>query len=125
MRKSQAVKGPNNGADVDKALGARVRERRLTLGLSLDKAAEAISVTEGQFSRYETGDTPLSIRTLHNIAEALSCSVMDLLGGIMPERKASAPLSDGAIALARTYDRLETDHLKRLAAAYVRGLGEK
>ena len=55
-------------------VGARVRDRRLRLGMSQQALSDISGVTQNGVSRIETGATNPHLSTLRHIAEALSCS---------------------------------------------------
>ena len=56
---------------IDVHLGARLRRRRLELGLSQQDLAVAIDVTFQQVQKYERGANRLSAARLHRAARAL------------------------------------------------------
>ncbi len=60
-------------------LGAAVRARRSTLGLTLKKLAEAARVSERFLAQLETGEGNISVARLQDVAEALETSAADLL----------------------------------------------
>jgi transcriptional regulator with XRE-family HTH domain len=62
-------------------VGARVRDRRLRLGMSQQTLSAISGVTQNGVSRIETGATNPQLSTLRNVAEALDCSVRDLIVG--------------------------------------------
>lgn len=63
-------------------VGSRIRGRRLSRGMSQQKLAEAADITQNGVFRIEAGDTNPQLSTLHRIAEALDCSVRDLIVGV-------------------------------------------
>lgn len=52
---------------------------RLNAGMTQKELADAIGVDQGRISRYETRVVKPGVRMLQRIAEALSCSPVDLL----------------------------------------------
>jgi len=62
-------------ARIDIAIGARIRERRVSLGMSQSKLAGAIDLTFQQVQKYERGANSLSVARLLQIAEALNSPV--------------------------------------------------
>jgi transcriptional regulator with XRE-family HTH domain len=56
---------------IDDFIGARIRERRLTLGLTQRQLGEMIDVARDVISKFEQGDTRLSAGRLYEIARAL------------------------------------------------------
>ncbi len=61
--------------EVDRYVGARIRERRITLGLTQQEMAKLIGVTYQQAHKYEHGINRVSAGRLYDIARALSVSV--------------------------------------------------
>ena len=64
-------------AAYDARVGARTRSRRELAGKRQVDAADAIGVTLGQMSRYETGEHPLTPSKLARLAKFYGCSVCD------------------------------------------------
>lgn len=71
-----ATKAPD---PMDIALGAAVRIRRRTLGISQEALAEQCGVSFQQIQKYENGSNRISFSRLVQIARALQCRVVDLL----------------------------------------------
>ena len=65
-------KSPN---PTDKHVGNRVRERRLALGMSQSKLAEAVGVTFQQIQKYEKGTNRISGSRLQQFANIMKVSV--------------------------------------------------
>ena len=61
--------------DMDRHVGARMRERRLMLGLTQQQMAELIGVTYQQAHKYEKGINRIAGGRLYAIAQALSVEV--------------------------------------------------
>jgi transcriptional regulator with XRE-family HTH domain len=61
--------------DVDRHVGARMRERRVMLGLTQQQMAELIGVTYQQAHKYETGINRVAAGRLYKIAQALGVEV--------------------------------------------------
>ena len=51
-----------------KALGAKLKQKRLSLGLTQEKVAEKLGLSESFYSRIERGDRVLSVETLVKVA---------------------------------------------------------
>lgn len=68
--------------DVDRHIGARIRERRVMLGLTQLQMAELIGVTYQQAHKYETGINRISGGRLYTIAQALGVEVGFFYEGI-------------------------------------------
>ncbi len=66
------------------ALGAAIRERRKSLGLTLAQMAERTGVSLGYLSQIELGKNSASIETLYRISLGLRVRVADLFQSIQP-----------------------------------------
>lgn len=64
---------------MDVALGAAVRVRRRTIGMSQEALAEQCGVSFQQIQKYENGANRISFSRLVQIARALRCRVVDLM----------------------------------------------
>ena len=105
---------------LDIALGSRVRLRRKELGLSQDQLARSVGITFQQVQKYEHGTNRISFSRLVEIAEALDCSVTDLIGNL-DKSKSSGSLSrqiafltePGAADLLEAYSSIESPKRRR------------
>jgi transcriptional regulator with XRE-family HTH domain len=79
MKDSVQVHAPNK---LDVALGLRIRQRRKALGVSQTALAEAVGLTFQQIQKYERGFNRVSFSRLVDIAHALDCRVVDLIGDL-------------------------------------------
>src|ERR671918_2513053 len=84
------VVGRARSQDVDRHVGARMRERRLMLGLTQHQVAELIGVKYQQAHKYEKGINRVAAGRLYSIAQALGVEVsyfyegLHTAGGFMP-----------------------------------------
>ena len=69
---------------LDIALGARIRVRRKSLGLSQDDLAVQVGLTFQQIQKYERGANRVSFSRLVEIARTLKCRAQDLIGDLPP-----------------------------------------
>jgi transcriptional regulator with XRE-family HTH domain len=67
-------------ADDGKHFGNRLREARVTAGLSQSELEDLSGIPKARLSRYENGHVEPSIQTLARLARALSVSEASLLG---------------------------------------------
>ncbi len=74
---------------IDRHVGARVRMRRMLIGMSQEKLGEALGLTFQQVQKYEKGTNRISASRLQQISEALDIPLSFLFKG--------APVSDGAV----------------------------
>jgi transcriptional regulator with XRE-family HTH domain len=77
--------------DADRHVGARLRARRLRLGLTQQGLAELIGVTCQQAHKYEKGVNRIAAGRLYTIAQALGVEVGFFYDGIGAEPDAFAP----------------------------------
>jgi ribosome-binding protein aMBF1 (putative translation factor) len=98
---------------VDPYVGSRVRMRRLMLGLSQEKLAEAIGLTFQQVQKYERGTNRMGASRLHQIANVLKVPVTFFFEGAPGQSGAGGKTLPGfvhgfvstteGLALARAY----------------------
>lgn len=107
-----SVKSPD---PMDIALGAAVRIRRRTIGMSQEALAEQCGVSFQQIQKYENGANRISFSRLVQIARALRCRVVDLMDVLDgPDRDETSGDIDlltrmrtpGALELLSAYERL-------------------
>jgi len=99
---------------MDIALGAAVRIRRRSLGISQEALAEQCGVSFQQIQKYENGANRISFSRLVQIARALQCRVVDLMDVLdAPDGAAPGDLdlltrmrTPGALELLSTFERL-------------------
>lgn len=64
----------------DELAGRRVAMRRLVKRMSQEELGRRCGVTFQQIQKYESGANRISVSRLHQIAEALECHPIELLG---------------------------------------------
>ena len=64
---------------VDINIGCKIKDARISAGMSGNDLAIKIGVSQQQVSRYESGQTPMTINTVIMIAHVLNVSVNELL----------------------------------------------
>lgn len=123
-KRAEAKRAQQAAEQFRRLLGARLRERRVMAGLSIGEVARGIAVSESQLCRYEAGDTGVELSTIVAIAAAVKCSVLGgILIHVLPELEdTKPPISNDGLALARAFDALGSDELRKLGTAYVRDL---
>src|SRR5678816_3619213 len=102
---------------MDSALGAAVRIRRRTIGMSQEALAEQCGVSFQQIQKYENGANRISFSRLVQIARALRCRVtdlMDVFDGAEKETTEDLDLlsrmrTPGALELLSAYERLQPE----------------
>jgi transcriptional regulator with XRE-family HTH domain len=105
----------------DRLIAARVRERRIALGLSQAQLAEAVCVTKQQLHNYEAGTSRIAASRLFDFAQALGAPVAFFFDGLGPESDgAGAARSRRLLDLVRVFEGLSTEQqalLLRMSAA--------
>jgi len=91
--------------DVDRHVGARMRQRRIMLGLTQQQMAELIGVTYQQAHKYEKGINRIAAGRLSRIAQALGVEIGYFFEGIgqMPQTVAATPQQRLLLELARNF----------------------
>ena len=79
------LKRGRSTAAIDNHVGARIRERRIMLGLTQQELAELVGVTYQQTHKYERGINRVSAGRLFEIARVLSVPVGFFYEGIGEE----------------------------------------
>ena len=74
--------GRSRAQDIDRHVGARMRDRRVMLGLTQQQMAELIGVTYQQAHKYEKGINRVAAGRLYTIAGALGVDVSYFFEGI-------------------------------------------
>lgn len=91
---------------VDLHVGGRMRARRVELGMSQEKLAEALGLTFQQVQKYERGQNRISASRLFDVARVLDVPVayfFEAMGGDLLER-APEPLVRAPLPPAMTLD---------------------
>jgi transcriptional regulator with XRE-family HTH domain len=102
---------------MDVALGAAVRIRRRTIGISQEALAEQCGVSFQQIQKYENGANRISFSRLVQIARALKCRVVDLMDVLdAPDRETTGDIdlltrmrTPGALELLAAYEQMAPD----------------
>ncbi|HTQ35001.1 MAG TPA: helix-turn-helix transcriptional regulator [Stellaceae bacterium] len=77
-----ARRGGHRTQDIDRHVGARVRERRIMLGFTQQQLADLIGVTYQQAHKYERGINRISAGRLFEISHVLSVPVNYFFEGL-------------------------------------------
>jgi transcriptional regulator with XRE-family HTH domain len=109
---------------MDVALGAAVRIRRRTIGISQEALAEQCGVSFQQIQKYENGANRISFSRLVQIARALQCRVVDLMDVLdAPDRETTGDLdlltrmrTPGALELLAAFELMAPEARSSLVA---------
>lgn len=108
----------------DRHVGARIRERRVMLGLSQQQLAQMIGVTYQQAHKYERGLNRISAGRLFEIAQVMGVPVawfFEGLGGADGQHEMS-PQQRLSLELARNFALIENDQHRQALSAMARAL---
>lgn len=100
-------KSPN---PVDRHIGSRLRARRIMLGMSQEKLAEALGITFQQVQKYEKGINRIGASRLLHIAGILNVSIEFFFEGAPGLRRHGFP---GDSVMAEFLTSPESDRLVR------------
>jgi transcriptional regulator with XRE-family HTH domain len=98
--------------DIDRHVGARIRERRIMLGLTQQQIADLIGVTYQQAHKYERGINRISAGRLFEIARVLSVPVAYLFEGVDgggEDGTTNAPRERMCLELARNFSQIPNE----------------
>jgi transcriptional regulator with XRE-family HTH domain len=110
-------------SNVDRHVGARMRERRIMLGLSQAELAKLLGVTYQQAHKYEAGINRISAGRLHLIAQALGVGIEYFFVGLEQGRaSAKSPQQRLLLELTRNFMQIPDSRHKEALCALARAL---
>jgi transcriptional regulator with XRE-family HTH domain len=96
--------------EIDRHVGARVRERRIMLGLTQQQLADLIGVTYQQAHKYERGINRVSAGRLYEIGQVLSVPVGYFFEGLDAQgQRAVSPRERMCLELARNFAQIPNE----------------
>src|SRR5918995_626776 len=108
---------PRGIQDVDRHLGARMRERRIMLGLTQQQLAELIGVTYQQAHKYEKGINRMAAGRLYKAAQVLGVEVSYFFEGLQGGGTFQAtPRQRLLLELARNFKNSSREHLQAICS---------
>jgi transcriptional regulator with XRE-family HTH domain len=121
----QRVARRSRSQDIDRHVGARVRDRRILLGLTQHQVADLIGVTYQQEHKYEKGINRVAAGRLYNIAQALGVDVSYFFEGLQtPGRLVPSAQQRMLLDLARNYLGIPVRAQREAIVALARALAE-
>jgi transcriptional regulator with XRE-family HTH domain len=110
--------------DADRHIGARLRARRLSLGLTQQGLAELIGVTCQQAHKYEKGVNRIAGGRLYTMAKALGVEVGYFYDGIDAEPGAFAPTTKQRrlLELSRSFGGITSQRQQEALCSLARAL---
>ncbi len=107
---SVARRSTTRTQDIDRHVGARVRERRIMLGLTQQQLADLIGVTYQQAHKYERAINRISAGRLFEIAQVLGVPVSYFFAGLEQDGDRSvSPRERMCLELARNFAQIPNE----------------
>jgi transcriptional regulator with XRE-family HTH domain len=117
--------GRARAQDADRHVGARMRERRIMLGLTQQQMAQLIGVTYQQAHKYEKGINRVAAGRLYSIAEGLGVEVSYFFEGLHTGgRFVPSPQQRMLLDLTRNYVNIPVRKHREAIVALARALAE-
>ncbi len=109
--------------DIDRHVGARIRESRIMLGLTQQQLADLIGVTYQQAHKYERGINRVSAGRLYQIARALGVSVGTFFEGLEePQSKPASTRERMCLELAKNFAQIPNERYQEALSQLARAL---
>ena len=113
----------NRANDTDRHVGARIRERRVMLGLSQQQMADLIGVTYQQAHKYERGINRISAGRLYEIAQVLGVPVSYFFEGLDNQRSTDLTARQRmCLELARNFTSIQNERHQEALSQMARAL---
>jgi transcriptional regulator with XRE-family HTH domain len=110
LARQPARRSSGRTQDIDRHVGARVRERRIMLGFTQQQLADLIGVTYQQAHKYERGINRISAGRLFEIAHVLSVPVNYFFEGLDgDEGRPVSPRERMCLELARNFAQIPNE----------------
>jgi transcriptional regulator with XRE-family HTH domain len=113
----------NRASDIDRYVGARIRERRIMMGLSQQQMADMIGVTYQQAHKYERGINRISAGRLYEITQVLGVSLTYFFDGLEDANEEGVPHRQRmCLELARNFSSIENERHQEALSQMARAL---
>ena len=108
-------------------MSARIRERRIMLGMTQQQLAELIGVTYQQAHKYETGANRISAGRLHRIAQVLGVDLDYFYKSQSPKQAGSEPVEQQRLLLelARSFQCISSPEQQAALYDLVRAMARR
>src|SRR5215210_2525447 len=108
----------------DRHVGARIRERRVMMGLSQQQLARMVGVTYQQAHKYERGLNRISAGRLFEIAQVLDVPVSFFFEGLAAttDQQESSPRQRMCLELARNFAMIDNEKHQEALSQMARAL---
>jgi transcriptional regulator with XRE-family HTH domain len=122
----KASRPTNRANDTDRHVGARIRERRIMLGLSQQQMADLIGVTYQQAHKYERGINRISAGRLYEISQVLGVPVSYFFEGLDNERSTDLTARQRmCLELARNFSSISNEKHQEALSQLARALASE
>ena len=122
-RAAAARRSTGRTQDVDRHVGARVRERRIMLGLTQQQLADLIGVTYQQAHKYERGINRVSAGRLYEIARVLNAAITYFYEGLGQEQpRPATPHQRMLLEIARNFAEIQNEKHQEAVSQLARAL---
>ena len=109
--------------DIDRHVGARIRERRIMLGLTQQQLADLIGVTYQQAHKYERGINRVSAGRLFEVAQVLGVPVSYFFEGLdQGSERGISPRERMCLELARNFAQIPNERHQEALSQLARAL---
>ncbi len=99
MEQGDARRNAERARQADRHVANRIRERRITMGMSQHQLADLIGVTYQQAHKYESGANRISVGRLYDIAKVFNVRIAWFFEGFEPSGQAAPPLQRQRLSL--------------------------
>ena len=115
MAKSKPLYGRGTGKPhpIDVYVGARVRQRRVLLGMNQTKLGDALGMSFQQVQKYENGKNRISASKLFKLSQVLEVSIEYFFDEMPPVVAASAMITQETLKLVRAYYEIEDAKIRK------------
>jgi transcriptional regulator with XRE-family HTH domain len=111
---------------IDRHVGARVRERRIMMGLTQQQLADLLGVTYQQAHKYERGINRVSAGRLYEVSRVLSVPVSFFFDGLQDENtRAISPRERMCLELARNFSHIPNERHQEALSQLARVLASE
>ncbi len=115
MAKSKPLYGRGTGKPhpIDVYVGARVRQRRVLLGMNQTKLGDALGMSFQQVQKYENGKNRISASKLFKLSQVLDVSIEYFFDDMPPVVAASSMITQETLKLVRAYYEIEDAKIRK------------